>query len=695
MVSVTLLRESYKEHAAQHPIPFTTMKFNLPKHQANINRLLLGLIVIVGAVLRFYHYADWSLWNDELSALARLRFTNFNDLIAKGVKPDGHPPGIQVMLYYWTQLFGISEASVRFPFVLSGVLSIPVAYLLGKRWFNTTVGLLVAVLIAVLEYPLLYSRIARMYSTGLFFTLSMLLCWTYVLFDFLKPSTNFKPKYGYLLGYVFWSSCCMYNHYFSFLFALIVGGTGLFLLSKNNVKPYLLALIAIGILYLPNLGIFFHQLGVGGVGGWLHQPNFTFFIHYFSYCFNESYLVFGAVMGILLLGFYGQFSQKNILKPAESKAKFRVLALVFFMSPMVVGYVYSVQFSPILQHSVLLFSLPLGWLLLLSFVPNFPYKIKSALVLSLLFIGTYSTVSQRQFYQTQHFSNFKGIAQQALNYTNKYGDEETTKIINLSNPYYMEYYFNRLNLEGEKHAQNITYEAVNLKKKKGIQQLQKIVAQSKTPYFMFAWANTRTALELIELVQEKYPYLIEKGNYFNSEIYLFAKTVPIRQNNLWQKNTRFTSQYKVEGKAPANWQPKLATHQSEQYFSAPNAAKLTAQKAYSPAFKIPLSKLINNRYEIINVEVMAYLTKINAKAFITFSYDKNGKNLWWHSSVLGDFIEEENTWQKAYLTRRVPRKIDLNDPEIMLSIYVWNKDGATMYVDDIKLEVRQGNPIIY
>ena len=73
-------------------------------------RLTLILILIVGAVLRFYNFYGWSLTNDELSALNRLRFSSFMEVMEQGVKlNDMHPPGVQAFLYIWTTLFGVNE----------------------------------------------------------------------------------------------------------------------------------------------------------------------------------------------------------------------------------------------------------------------------------------------------------------------------------------------------------------------------------------------------------------------------------------------------------------------------------------------------------------------------------------------------------------------------------------------------------
>src|SRR5690606_31293576 len=95
----------------------------------------------------------------------------FGELIDLGVCKDTHPAGVQVFLFYWIKLFGISEAAVRLPFVIAGILSVLLVYLIAKRWFNETVALLSAAAIAFLEFPITYSQLARPYASGLLFSL--------------------------------------------------------------------------------------------------------------------------------------------------------------------------------------------------------------------------------------------------------------------------------------------------------------------------------------------------------------------------------------------------------------------------------------------------------------------------------------------------------------------------------------------
>ena len=137
------------------------------------NQLTILLILFIGSILRFYNYVEIPFTHDEFSALFRLNFDSFSELIEKGVKVDGHPAGVHVFLYYWTKVFGSSEWIVKLPFTIFGIVSIWIIYLIGRKWFNETVGLISAAFIASIQFTVIYSQIARPYISGMFFSLIM------------------------------------------------------------------------------------------------------------------------------------------------------------------------------------------------------------------------------------------------------------------------------------------------------------------------------------------------------------------------------------------------------------------------------------------------------------------------------------------------------------------------------------------
>ncbi|MFN5324650.1 MAG: glycosyltransferase family 39 protein [Bacteroidota bacterium] len=138
----------------------------------------LRLLLFLALAMRLYGLSAFSLSNDELSALSRLQFDSLIDVLKFGVYPDYHPAGVQLFLFYWTGLFGFDEWVVRLPFAWMGVVSVYLVFRIGKSWFGEATGLLAAGSMAVLEFTLLYSQIARPYSPGLMFALLTVFYWS-------------------------------------------------------------------------------------------------------------------------------------------------------------------------------------------------------------------------------------------------------------------------------------------------------------------------------------------------------------------------------------------------------------------------------------------------------------------------------------------------------------------------------------
>jgi mannosyltransferase len=136
------------------------MKTSRIMHQAS--RILLLAILLLAFCLRFYRLDAQSFWNDEGNS-ARLSERTVA-LIVEGTASDIHPPGYYLLLHYWRALFGHSEFALRALSVVAGLALVLFTYLLGRRLFGETTGLLAAFLGAISPFAVYYSQEARMYA---------------------------------------------------------------------------------------------------------------------------------------------------------------------------------------------------------------------------------------------------------------------------------------------------------------------------------------------------------------------------------------------------------------------------------------------------------------------------------------------------------------------------------------------------
>ena len=137
----------------------------------------LLLILVLGTGLRFYRISYQSLWNDELSSWSRSNYPSVAEVIRRGVRPDVHPPGYQILLYFFERGLGESEFALRFPSAVAGILSILAVFLLGACIYTPKEGLLSAALMAASWCPVYYSQEARPYSFLMLLSILSSLAW--------------------------------------------------------------------------------------------------------------------------------------------------------------------------------------------------------------------------------------------------------------------------------------------------------------------------------------------------------------------------------------------------------------------------------------------------------------------------------------------------------------------------------------
>ncbi|MFQ5612221.1 MAG: glycosyltransferase family 39 protein [Anaerolineae bacterium] len=133
------------------------------------SRPALLLTVFLGLALRLINLNARPLWYDEAFAvlyseksLAAMVYGTVTRV--QGAAADVHPLFYYFSLHYWMSLFGQSPLAVRLPSVLAGVLTIGLAYLIGRALWDAKTGLLAGVLVAVSPFHIAYSQETRMYA---------------------------------------------------------------------------------------------------------------------------------------------------------------------------------------------------------------------------------------------------------------------------------------------------------------------------------------------------------------------------------------------------------------------------------------------------------------------------------------------------------------------------------------------------
>lgn len=466
---------------------------------------LVFAVIIFAAAMRLWNIENWTFTNDELSALSRLQFDSWWQILEEGIKKnDAHPAGTQFFLYIWTSLFGTSEIAVRIPFVTFGILSTFGIYQIGKKWVHSHAGIIAATLFAGLGYTITYSLLARPYSLGILAVVLVLLFWTKLIRT--EPRI---PFFSYL-GLACSLALCAYTHYFAAVAGFIIYALGFLMVGKKKIKPYLFTGLFAGILYIPHIGIFIHHFTKGGGGTpWLGAPESDAIFNYLDYAFNETWMVY-TLLAVFLLVRLIVFRQSKF-------TSLTFLGLALFGLTFCFAFFYSIYKAPIFQYSVMVFGF-IGLLLTISDLVHFPkIRLHSLQVLLLMGLLVFTTIFHNDYRIESRFGTFEKIAIHLKVWDDNLDNVE--HVASLNSDRYLQYYL-------DKHNSDLTFSNLQLKfdasGKEDMRVLAEKVRRHEGSYFTYSKSTIPCLNEAKEIIKAKFPRTLISYRGNNCESTLFT-----------------------------------------------------------------------------------------------------------------------------------------------------------------------------
>jgi uncharacterized membrane protein len=225
---------------------------SLARHQ-RAHLLLLALIVLLAAVLRFFSLSSLGFWTDEFCTLScshgwGLQFDRpplnqiapalppvtklsaaqpFSQIVPAMVRDEAHPPLYFLLLRLWEDCSGDSEVAVRSLNVAFSLIAIVLLFFTARDSVGATAALWACLLMAVAEPQIQFSQEARNYMPVEAF--SLVAIWA-------VQQLKRKPqkKYAILFGGAL--VAMMLTHYFAAGVALALGIYVLSSLRKTALK---------------------------------------------------------------------------------------------------------------------------------------------------------------------------------------------------------------------------------------------------------------------------------------------------------------------------------------------------------------------------------------------------------------------------------------------------------------------------
>ncbi|MCB0794338.1 MAG: glycosyltransferase family 39 protein [Flavobacteriales bacterium] len=640
-------------------------KADVPRSKGGIpgephERVLLWCLVGLAAVLRFWEFTGLPFLHDELSALVRL-FPTLEETIRRGVvELDTHPPGVQVFEWVWTRLFGLEEWVVKLPFVLFSLASIPLAYRVASAWSSTTAGLLIATLMATLQFTVLYGQLARPYAIGLFSTLLMADQWI---------RYHRSGSKAHLIGMGLGALISAYTHHVALLQACAIGGLALWWSTPKERRELMLMAAAVALCYVPNVPLFLKQLGMAGLDEWLRPPTLHWPLDFVAWLFHGSPLLIGTV---LILGIWSWWLLWA--GPSEGR-KPLTLALVLGLLPVLIVFFYSLLRSPILQYSLVLFSFPYLLIALFAGIPGLPFA-RTLLLCTVLAAQSISTLIVRGHFSLAYQSKYEAIMDGIL------GSDRGTDRLTLVEmpPEVLGFYAKRAGMDPA------TMPCVQLRGMAPDAISQSLYESHASEVFLGITASADP--ELVAVVQDHWPFLRERRDLVEGQTFVFAST-PSRQDI---RDHRSASIALPEAVIGPGWRipgPVKVVYDTARSDIAPLAHWDLNGSEYGPTYEALLDSLVGSPMDLVEARAVLDTAKPGVQLVVDLVHED--RVIFHRSSV-------EMRPRDGIATLWVGLKLPDLRPipnGTRIKVFVWDpqRQGARIQLQEVR--VREGNEILY
>ena len=347
------------------------------------NVVYVGMIILLGAILRLYDLGTESFWFDEMYTVNRMSQdlqTLLHQLVTQG---DMTRNAVYYLLaHFWVMPFEMTEVSIRSLSALFGVLSVGMMYLVGRQLLGGKAGLLSSFFMAVSSFQIQHSQEARFYSLFVLLTLVSVYCYILALKTKSTRSWVISGLINILLFYT--------HTYAIFVFAveyvhyLIYWKSNKSTLVQWGMSQVLLVLgIVVGFIPLLKDG---SVIGLGAGLAWITVPSVKdLFLTVYGYLFPQNYqhswffigVSFAAGLLFFVVGaFFHNFRKSENRWFVELKSWFRdvhisselVLVIVWFVCPVLLPFIYSNLFSPIFVDRYTICAAPAFYLLIAAVI---------------------------------------------------------------------------------------------------------------------------------------------------------------------------------------------------------------------------------------------------------------------------------------------------------------------------------------
>jgi hypothetical protein len=235
--------------------------------------------------------------------------------------------------------------------------------------------------------------------------------------------------------------------------------------------------------------------------------------------------------------------------------------------------------------------------------------------------------------------------------------EEKNATIVLTIPsYFKEYYFKKY----KRRFEFINFDSFN--EKPSPKTFRSFVTHQNTDYFICG----NLPLEYIQIVKEKYSYLLNTEKGFTYSTYCFSKLKPITQI---KENIIFSNQSKL--------------------------SNIDSNNEYGAVKTIVLKDVIYDRHTVFNVSAMMYSPDTASNPILVADISANEKSVVWNGAAYFNYNNSKTSYNNVFFCYDFT-SFDFNKyPNAEMKIYIWNRHKKQIKADQLRIEAIEGNHYLY
>jgi hypothetical protein len=209
-------------------------------------------VLLLGFALVIHNLDSTTLWNDETWTIDATNPDESIGTLIDKVRDDVHPPLFFVELYGWRHIVGQTVFELRYFSVLLTLIGTALVFRAGCDIFSPLAGWIAALIFALHDLVRVYAHEVRHYPQLIVF--GVLVMWLY--WRFWR-----RPTRGRGIAFALAGAALLWTHYWGG-FVLLALAIHVLITRRDHVRPYLLALAGIGLLFVPWLPSLAHQMTV-------------------------------------------------------------------------------------------------------------------------------------------------------------------------------------------------------------------------------------------------------------------------------------------------------------------------------------------------------------------------------------------------------------------------------------------------